>query len=78
MDLNLVTFTYRNFKGRTAVRRVRPIRLWFGSTCYYPVPQWLLKAFDLDKQAQRDFAFAGIRDWQRLADTRDVLLRVPE
>ncbi|MES2814490.1 MAG: hypothetical protein V4720_06310 [Pseudomonadota bacterium] len=52
---------YRNWRGETAQRRIRPVRLWWGSTEWHSEPQWLLQAFDLEKQALRDFAW---RDMQ--------------
>lgn len=67
-DLTLVTFRYTNYKGETAVRRVRPIRLWFGSTGWHPEAQWLLEAFDLDRGETRDFALRDITGWRRLMD----------
>lgn len=51
---------YRNWKGETAVRRIIPIRWWFGSTQWHPEPQWLLSAIDVEKNAERDFAYDGI------------------
>ena len=33
--------------------------LRFGSTQWHPEPQWLLQAWDVDKDAERDFALAG-------------------
>lgn len=59
--MDVVRFLYMNHKGVTALRTVRPIRLWFGSTCYHPDPQWLLECFDLDKLETRDYAMNGIR-----------------
>lgn len=32
---DLVSFTYFNHKGEHAQRRVRPIRIWFGSTAWH-------------------------------------------
>lgn len=58
---DLVTFIYVNHRGECGTRRARPIRLWFGSTAWHPEPQWLMEAFDLDRQATRDFAEAGKR-----------------
>ena len=46
---------YRNWRGEVAVRRFRPIRLWHGSTEWHREPCLLLKAMDLDKNAERDF-----------------------
>lgn len=49
-------FTYTNYKGIKSERRVQPNNLWFGSTEYHKKKQWLLCAYDLDKEAFRDFA----------------------
>lgn len=51
-----VTIEYTNYKGVTATRRIIPKKLWFGATEYHPQEQWLLRAYDLDKSAYRDFA----------------------
>ena len=51
-----VTLTYTNWRGETAERTITPKRVWFGSTDWHPEPQWLLTAFDAEKQADRDFA----------------------
>lgn len=55
-----LTFTYRNWKGEVSVRRVRPIEIHFASTSWHPIPQYLLRAFDLDKGEIRDFAWKDI------------------
>jgi hypothetical protein len=55
-----LTFPYTNWRGEFSVRRVLPIRVWFGSTDWHPEPQWLLRALDLDKGGERDFAFSQI------------------
>lgn len=47
---------YTNHRGAWSVRRIVPLRIWFGVTAWHHEPQWLLEAFDLDKQANRDFA----------------------
>lgn len=51
-----VRITYRNYRGETAQRVITPQRVWFGSTEWHPEPQWLMAAFDHEKQANRDFA----------------------
>lgn len=51
-----VTLTYTNWKGETAQRTIIPRRVWWGSTEWHPEPQWLLTAFDVGKEAERDFA----------------------
>ncbi|TSD89161.1 hypothetical protein FFK22_009010 [Mycobacterium sp. KBS0706] len=37
-------------------RRAVPMSVRFGSTEWHPEPQWLLRAFDVEKQAEREFA----------------------
>lgn len=59
-----VTIVYTNYKGETAVRRIVPEKIWFGATEWHPEPQWLLDAFDSDKQATRSFALKDITRWQ--------------
>jgi hypothetical protein len=51
-----VTLTYTNWRGETAVRSIIPRGVWYGSTEWHPEPQWLLRALDVEKQAERDFA----------------------
>lgn len=54
------SFNYRNYKGEVSTRTVSDLRAWFGSTEWHPEPQWLISAFDHDKNARRDFALADI------------------
>lgn len=54
-----VVVSYRNWRGETAVRKIEAISLWYGSTEWHPVPGWLLRAWDYDKKAERDFALDG-------------------
>lgn len=53
-------FVYSNYRGEISTRQVEPIKLWFGKTEWHPIPQWFLKAFDLEKKATRDFAMKDI------------------
>ena len=53
-------FTYRNYRGEVAERRVQPISVRFGTTEWHPQPGWLLRGFDLEKMAEREFAMADI------------------
>jgi predicted DNA-binding transcriptional regulator YafY len=59
-----VRIYYTNWKGATGWRTVRPLRLWYGSTEHHKQEQWILTAFDLDKQAERDFAMRSISTWE--------------
>lgn len=55
-----LTFSYKNWRGESATRRVRPLRMWFGSTEWHSEPQWFLEALDIDKNQVRDFALVDI------------------
>ena len=59
-DAPAFVFTYRNHRGVSGVRRMQPIGVRFGSTEWHPEPQWLLRAFDLDKDSEREFAMSEI------------------
>jgi hypothetical protein len=59
-----VTILYRNHRSETARGRIQPLCIWFGSTEYHREGQWLLKARDLDKGVERDFALRDIREWE--------------
>lgn len=61
---HLVEIDYVNWRGERALRRIVPLELWFGSSEYHPDEQWLLKAWDEDKNAERDFALSGIKGWK--------------
>lgn len=69
-----VALTYTNWRGQTAVRRIVPLRVWFGSTAWHPEPQWLLTAIDMDKGFERDFALAGFGQPVTAQDAARVLL----
>lgn len=65
MDMSqAVRFTYKNWRGEVAVRTVVPVHFWWGTTDYHPQKQWLLTAWDCDKQAHRHFAVQDINNWQ--------------
>jgi predicted DNA-binding transcriptional regulator YafY len=59
----VVTFRYTNYKGETEPRRVIPRELRFASTEWHPEEQWVLEAFDLDRNAERSFAIKDIIEW---------------
>ncbi|QWK79424.1 WYL domain-containing protein [Ochrobactrum sp. BTU1] len=55
-----IRFRYMNWRGESSIRAVIPIQIWFGSTEWHPEDQWFLKATDLEKGAERDFALLDI------------------
>ena len=71
----LLQIDYTNWKGERAWRTIEPIYMWLGSTVYHPEKQWLLKATDLDKKAQRDFDVTRIHEFRAVEDKEaDALL----
>jgi predicted DNA-binding transcriptional regulator YafY len=65
-----VEITYTNWKKVKGKRTIRPINVWFGKTQYHPEDQWLLKALDVDKGEDRDFAMSDIEGWQPIHPKR--------
>jgi predicted DNA-binding transcriptional regulator YafY len=59
----IVVIRYTNYRGETALRRIIPKAIRFASTQWHPTEQWLLDAFDLDKEADRSFAIKDISEW---------------
>lgn len=58
-----IRILYTNYRGETSVRRITPVKIWFGATDWHPESQWLLDAVDLEKKANRSFALKDIRAW---------------
>lgn len=70
-----VNIVYTNYRGETRSRRIVPSKIEFMSTPHHPEAQWILHAFDVEKQAQRSFAMKDIREWLRVdtvVNARDV------
>ena len=55
-----VRIRYTNWKGETGDRYIMPLEVWYGATQWHPEEQWLLRALDVEKQAERDFALKDI------------------
>lgn len=53
-------FEYINYKGIKSTRNVIPMSLYFGSTEFHPENQWLMVAYDINKQCERTFALNDI------------------
>lgn len=58
---------YTNWRGETARRTIIPIRMWWGATEWHPEEQWILTAWDVEKDAARDFAWQDMRPVQNPA-----------
>lgn len=59
----IIEFVYRNWRGEVSTRRVVPLHLNHGATEWHPEPQWLLIAFDVEKDAERSFALRDINPY---------------
>lgn len=55
-----IVFWYKNYKGEQGYRRAVPISIRYGTSDYHHSPQWLMLAFDTEKQAEREFAMADM------------------
>ena len=53
-----IHFRYTNWRGETSMRHASPISLRFGTSEWHRKPQWLLCAFDHDKNEAREFALS--------------------
>lgn len=58
-----VSILYTNYRGESAVRKIIPCKIWYGKTKWHIEKQWLLNAYDLEKNADRSFAMKDIRAW---------------
>lgn len=53
-------FDYINWEGKRAVRRVKPLEIWYGKTEWHPKDGWFLRALDLEKNEERNFSLQDI------------------
>lgn len=51
-----MTFGYTNWRGEYAVRQAVPLGIEWDSTDWHPEEGWLLRAWDAEKGAMRQFA----------------------
>jgi len=58
-----VCIVYTNWRGETAERTIKPLKIWFGATEWHKEAQWLLKAVDIEKDAERDLALKDVQSW---------------
>ena len=61
--VQVIRILYTNYKGETSLRVIRPEKIYFGSTEWHSSSQWLLEAYDLEKEAIRAFALKDIKAW---------------
>lgn len=59
----VVTIVYTNYNGNTGVRQVIPKEIFFGHNEWHKEDQWLMSAYDLQKEAERTFALKDVKAW---------------
>ena len=57
----VISVLYKNWRGEEGVRKIIPLHIYFGSTEFHPVEQWLLKVWDCEKNDYRIYTFKDIR-----------------
>ncbi|MBY0559901.1 hypothetical protein [Hyphomicrobium sp.] len=65
MNERAVAIDYTNWRGERAWRTIVPqAAIYWGSTEWHPEKQWLLRALDVAKGEERDFAMKNIHGWR--------------
>lgn len=68
-----VFIDYTNYRGVREIREITPIDIRWDSTAFHPEPQWLLRAFDTNSQAERSFAMVDIH--RMMTEAKETKLR---
>ncbi|MFC1870642.1 hypothetical protein ACFLXW_00050 [Candidatus Dependentiae bacterium] len=59
-----VTVLYTNWRGETAERAIKPIEIYWGKTEWHPEEQWLLRVWDIERDAERCYTMKDIKEWR--------------
>ena len=65
-DKYLVEIDYTNHQGMRTMRRILPHEFRFEASEWHPEQQWVLVAFDTEKNQFRHFAMKDIHSWRPL------------
>ena len=66
-----VRILYTNWQGKTGYRNIIPKSIEYKSTEWHKEEQWILNAFDVDKEADRGFAIKDIKEWTVLEEVKE-------
>lgn len=58
-----VNILYKNWQNEIVWRKIIPISVTYKKTKWHPEEQWILNAFDTNKQEHRCFAMKDIKEW---------------
>lgn len=61
-----VSIAYKNWKGVVGVRLITPLRIYWGKNQWHPEEQWLMDAYDHEKEATRGFAMKDVSRWESM------------
>ena len=61
--LNILTIDYTNWRRERGIRRIVPMYVWHGETDWHEGKQWFIRALDVERETERDFAISGIHGW---------------
>jgi predicted DNA-binding transcriptional regulator YafY len=59
----VVCVDYTNWRGERMLRRIVPQRLYLAEVEWHAGSQWILDAWDVEKEAIRSFAMKDIKSW---------------
>jgi predicted DNA-binding transcriptional regulator YafY len=62
--MRAVEFDYTNYKGESGKRRAQIVSIFYGSNKWHTEEQWLLEAYDMEKQDFRFFAMNAMKNVQ--------------
>jgi predicted DNA-binding transcriptional regulator YafY len=68
--IQVVKIRYTNYEGTTKDYRILPLAdraLYFGTSRWHPEPQWLLDAWDVDREVHRTFSMKHVLTWEEEA-----------
>jgi predicted DNA-binding transcriptional regulator YafY len=62
----IVEIDYTNWRGERMVRRIVPCVIVFCNTPHHPEAQWMIEAFDVERDGRptRFFPLANIHSWK--------------
>lgn len=70
-----VAVLYTNWRDETAWRIIYPLpchpEFHSPEATYYP-NEWILRVWDLEKNAERSYALSGIKDWKSIAQLEQI------
>ena len=61
-----VEIDYTNHAGERRVRRIKPLRLRFGTTPRQDTARYVIDAIDVERDVERSFTVREIHSWREL------------